>query len=217
MTTTVPESATEVVRRVHSMSYRFPEGFPGFRADVAWEVDDTTGEAGCAVRPGPHVELSETLPGSGWVAGELRSIMGHHQPVTAGRSRSSAPTHGGGANHSSPVVVELGDELDTSYGVRDDEIETLTRTMGERRFTIVVQERMATPDHTSLATRYAVFFWDVETGALAEVDSYHDVWAPVVDGLLLPVSREVVRGTSQGIVNRRLALSGHELVTGARS
>lgn len=212
MSASVQESAADVVRRVHARSYRYPESFGGFRAEVAWDVDGAVGETLCSVAPGPRVELGEATPGSPWVCEELRSIMGHHQHVLRDRGAGN-PTHGGqgAGHHRSPIVVELGDELDSSYGVRGDEIETLTRTMGERRFTIVVQERADTPDGTSLASRYTVFFWDAATGALAEVDCYHDRFVSV-DELLLPASREVVRGTASGIVNRRLTLGNHELL-----
>ena len=113
-------------------------------------------------------------------------------------------------------MVELDDEYGSSYRVSDDEISTVTRTLGERRFTIVVHERLQASDGTGLPTSFSVFYWDAASGALASAEAYRDV-AVEVEGILLPASRTIVRGTSDGLAVRSLELTGHELVTGDRS
>src|SRR5262245_11582222 len=120
------------------------------------------------------------------------------------------------SGHPLGTVVEMDDEYGSSYRVSGDEISTVTRTLGERRFTIVVHERLQAPDGTGLPTSFSVFYWDAATGALASAEAYRDI--PVdVHGILLPASRTIVRGTSEGLAVRSLELTGHELVAGDRS
>jgi hypothetical protein len=221
-----PENAADaLVRRAHAGAYRYPTDFAGFRASVEWQVDGRSGSGTVITRIGPETENGIDIElesdavddGRAWVERELRSIVGHRRAtayeLADGRH---AKRMGEDSGHPLGTVVEMDDEYGSSYRVSDDEISTVTRTLGERRFTIVVHDRLQAPDGTGLPTSFSVFYWDAASGALASAEAYRDV--PVeVDGILLPASRTVVRGTSEGLAVRSLELTGHELVAGGRS
>jgi hypothetical protein len=202
--------ADELVRGAHARAYRYPPGFEGFCAELAWRTEQGSGGTTVVARTGPEVELDG---GSGdepeWVVGELRSIVGHRQ--------HSEYEHGDGSHdgkrltsstHMLGELVELGDSLDSSYRVAGGEISTVTRTMGNRRFTIVVHERSPMPDGRTLPTSFTVFFWDEESGALTATEAYRDEVVEV-DGVFLPARRRVVRGDEDGLTVRELELSEH--------
>jgi hypothetical protein len=201
-------SADELVRRAHERAYRYPEAFAGFSATVATRVDGRDGVGEVVARPGPDVELR--LEGEdadrAWVERELRSIVGHRQASTYERGDGrhvkrvlDEPSHPLG------VLVELGDEYGSSYRVSGNELAAVTRTMGERRFTIVVHERAEIGDGTALPTSFTVFYWDAASGALAATEAYRDR-AVEVGTVFLPKSRVIVRGDADGLSVRSVEL-----------
>jgi hypothetical protein len=210
--------ADELVRRAHARAYRYPETFAGFRAAVRSNVDGRAAEGTVVARPGPQIELELEAAAEddrAWVERELRSIVGHRQ--------ASAYERGDGrhdkrlveeAAHPLGVLVELGDDYASSYRVAGDELSAVTRTMGERRFTIVVHERFETGEGTALPTSFTVFYWDAASGALAATEAYRDS-ATAVGGVFLPASRVIVRGDSDGLSVRSLQLSDHATVDGS--
>ena len=162
---------------------------------------------------GPEVELEgesgEDDPD--WVVRELRSIVGHRQVSEYETGDGAHEKRLAATGHVLGEPVELGDSLESSYRVAGDEISTVTRTMGGRRFTIVVHERFVVPDGRAVPTSFTVFFWDAETGALTATEAYRD------DGRRrrrhlppgLPAGR--ARGRS-GLSVRELELSEHALL-----
>jgi hypothetical protein len=209
--------ADELVRRAHARAYRYPEAFAGFSAGVRWQVDDRSGEGVVVARPGPEIELDLDAPEAdrGWVERELRSIVGHRQASAYergdGRHAKRIAEEDG---HPLGTLVELGDEYDSSYRVSHEQLTAVTRTMGGRRFTIVVHERVETPDGRGLPVSFTVFYWDAESGALTATEAYRDDTVDV-DGVLLPRSRTIVRGDGDGLAVRSLRLSGHALLAGS--
>jgi Protein of unknown function (DUF3386) len=211
------EQAAEVLlRQAHARAYRYPETFAGFEAELTWEFDERAGRGHVTARPGPEIELEVDADGSDreWVERELRSIVSHRQASTyESRDGRHAKRIGEESSHPLGVLIELGDEYDSSYRVSGNELAAVTRTLGGRRFTIVVHERAAMPDGSGLPTAFTVFYWDADTDALAATEAYRDT-AAETDGIFLPQSRTIVRGDSDGLSVRRLALTGHELLEG---
>jgi len=70
--------ADSLVRQAHARAYRYPGGFEGFRAELAWRTDDASETGAVLARTGPEVELQgdsfEEAPNS--VVKELPSIVG---------------------------------------------------------------------------------------------------------------------------------------------
>lgn len=210
------QAADALLRQVHARAYRYPETFSGFRAEIGWQIDERAGEGQVTARQGPEIELvlDADDPDREWVEKELRSIVAHRQASTyESRDGRHAKRIGEDSSHPLGQLVELGDEYDSSYRVSGEELSAVTRTLGGRRFTIVVHERAAMPDGSGLPTAFTVFYWNAETGSLAATEAYRDT-ATDVGGVFLPQSRTIARGDDDGLSVRRLVLTGHELLEG---
>jgi Protein of unknown function (DUF3386) len=211
------QSADALLRQAHARAYRYPAEFKGFRAELTWRVDERSGAGGAVASPGPEIELGLDAPESdrAWVERELRSIVAHRQASAYderdGRHAKRTVDHGA---HPLGTLVELVDEYGSSYRVAGDQLSAVTRSIGDRRFTIVVHERAVMPDGTGLPTSFTVFYWNAESGRLSATEAYRDA-AVEVDGVYLPQSREIVRGDDEGLSVRSLALTGHELLEGS--
>lgn len=213
MTVTGAESAADgLIRRAHGRAYRYPASFVGFEAELSWWTDDALGAARVVALPGPSIEIDGDEAAPGWVEKELRSIVGHRQAsdYDEGDGRS-AKRLAESSGHVLGDLVELEDQLGSSYRVSGDDISTVTRTMGGQRFTIVVHDRQEVAGGRAVPTSFTVFFWDAESGALQASEAYRDAVVEV-GGLFLPAARRVVRADSTGLSVRELALSGHALL-----
>jgi Protein of unknown function (DUF3386) len=209
------QAADALLRQVHARAYRYPEAFSGFRAELAWQLDERAGEGHVIARPGPEIELvlDAADPDREWVEKELRSIVAHRQASTYESRDGHAKRVEDDSSHPLGQLVALGDEYDSSYRISGEELSAVTRTLHGRRFTIVVHERAAMPDGSGLPTAFTVFYWNAESGALAATEAYRDT-AVDIGGTFLPQSRTIVRGDDDGLSVRRLVLSGHELLEG---
>jgi uncharacterized protein DUF3386 len=205
------ERADALVRGAHARVYRYPDTFEGFEARLTWRTDQSSGAGTVVARRGPAVDVADDASAElDWVTKELRSIVGHRQfnEYDAGDGRHDKSL---GSAHVLGEVVELGDSMDSSYRVDSGEISTVTRTMGGRRFTIVIHDRRSFEDGRTLPTTFSVFYWDAETGALTATEAYRDEVAEV-GGIQLPALRRVVRADADGLSVRELALSEHALL-----
>jgi hypothetical protein len=211
------DEADQRIRRAHARAYRYADGFTGFTADLAWATDGASGTGSVVARRGPAVELAgvDAPEARAWVERQLTSIVGHRQPSDYERGDGRHAKRLAATGHVLGDVVELRDELASSYAVRGDDITTVTRTMGEHRFTIVVHERREVAGG-AVPTSFTVFYWDRETGALRATEAYADAVVEV-GAYFLPASRRIVRGDEQGLSARELTLSGHALLDGDAS
>jgi len=206
------DEADQRIRRAHERAYRYADGFTGFSADITWATDAESGTGSVVARRGPVVELAGvgSPDAHGWVERQLRSIVGHRQPSDYEKGDGRHAKRLAATGHVLGDVVEMEDKLESAYGVRGDDITTVTRTMGEHRFTIVVHERREV-DGGAVPTSFTVFYWDRETGALRATEAYADEVVQVGE-YFLPASRRIVRGDEHGLSAHELTLTGHALL-----
>jgi hypothetical protein len=206
--------ADALVRGAHARAYRYPEGFSGFRAEVVASCEGRESVGEVVARPGPEIELTMSEAESvdaQWVERELRSIIGHRQPLAYERSDGRhAKRVVEDTGHPLGVLVELDDEYSSAYRLFDGAVASVSRTLGERRFTIVVHERRETGDGTAVPTSFTVFYWAVGGDALTATEAYRDTVVDV-EGVLLPRSRVIVREDADGLSVRRLSLREHAI------
>jgi Protein of unknown function (DUF3386) len=208
-------SADDVLRRAHEASYRLPEGFPGFRAELRLSGPvDGAGEV--AIRPRSRPRLTIDLPETDakWLEHELSSLGVHrfHRPYEAADGPTEKRLETDDRNPHGDLIV-LEDAMGSSYRVGDGLINEISRTHGGGRFTIAIQDRAEAPGGTQVSTAFTVFHWAAEGGHLSRVDAYSDAYVDV-GGLLLPARRRIASASEDGLVVRQIELGAHEILNG---
>lgn len=201
-----PRTADGVLEDAHRRAYRFPDGFAGFTADVAWETDDEHGSGAVDVAlTGADVDITTDAPD--WVARQLSSIVSHRaaRPYADGDGALDKEL---GEDGPLGAHVSLADSMDSSYVVGSEGIELVTRTHGGSRFTIAIQQRELTDDGRHLPTAFTVAFWSLD-GTLVASEAHSDAYVRL-DGTLVPGTRTIVRADDSGLSVRKLVLSNHE-------
>ena len=206
--------AHDLLRAVHEATYRFPEGFPGFGADVAFQREALTAAGTLRVRSPREVVLAIDLDEADktWLRREIASMVGHRWPLSyEAADGRHALRLGPDEGHVLGRLVRHADDATSFYRVRDGQIVQAVRRMGDRRVAITTQDHLATGDGRVLPTEYAVDYWDAATGRLTRADTYSDRYI-VVANVYLPASRRVVTADDAGMTTRRFTLARHHLL-----
>lgn len=219
-TATAPNEAHALLKDAHGRSYRFPEGFHGFTADVTITraVGDTvTTASGTATVAGPRaiqVEIDGDEGLAGWVKQELGSMAGHRWPTSYEESDGRYELAlGDGADH--PLGQELtfeNDPFSSAYRVAGGAISQVTRSMGPMRFTITMLRHEVAADGRSLPSEFTVSYWNTKEGRLVRADGYRDRYAEI-DGISVPAERTVITAEDGGFTTHRLVISNVQLLT----
>ncbi len=208
-------AAHALLRSAHDHGYRFPADFGGFEADLAYTGPQERTTGAVRVSGSRSVELTILTNDAtrGWLRRELGSMVGHrwHLPY---EQADGANTLELGEDEDDPLGVTIDvrhDKYDSSYRVLDGETSQVNRTMGKVRFSIQIQARDEAQDGRTLPAHFTVFYWESRSGRLSRADAYRDVYGPV-DGVSLPISRQIISASDEGIVTSRMDLSNHRLL-----
>jgi hypothetical protein len=206
-------------------------GFPGFTAAIEINHDGKRVQGHVDVDAKGHVRLK--VPGGEaqtWAKQQLASLVGHR--LDSGGDRQT-PCAFVGNNTEHPLgraVRVLGDEMHSSFRIRDRQILEVNRHMSDSRFTITVLENRVTPEKKFLPASFVVNTWDVHGGRLRSSEAHHTTWVrvghfdlpqtlTVVTALPgSPASGTAATGTAPAangggsLQARSLKLSGHHLL-----
>lgn len=206
--------AREVLRRAFESTYRWKPDFKGFRARLAIR------EAGKQTEGDVLVELPETVEVSlsdgdaqKWAEGQI-GMMAVHRGRRAFEQADGRHTLTLGEIDGHPLgrlLLIHGDGMNSRYRILANQIRQINRSMGPARFTINVEDSTATTDGRRLTTRYTVYYFNPQDGAIKQVDSITDVHA-VVDGVYLPGTRRVIGAENGAVRVRMMEFSGHQLL-----
>ncbi|MGC4108757.1 MAG: DUF3386 family protein [Thermomicrobiales bacterium] len=219
-TVSVPNEAHAMLKEAHGRSYRFPEGFHGFTADVTITRaagEEVTSASGTVTVAGPRamqvaIEGDEQL--AGWVKQELGSMAGHRWPTSYEESDGRYELElGDGADHPlGPELTFQNDPFNSAYRVADGAISQVTRSMGPMRFTITMLRHETAADGRSLPSEFTVSYWNTKEGRFVRADGYRDRYA-VVDGVSVPAERTVITAEDGGFTTNRMVVSNVRLLT----
>lgn len=208
-------AAHELMRIAHDHSYRYPEDFGGFEAKLTYSgpEGESVGTVKVTSARSMDITILTTDAARGWLRRELGSMVGHrwHMPYEEADGAHELEL---GDDEDNPLGVTVDvqqDNYDSSYRILGREISQVNRAMGKIRFSIQIQSRDEAPDGRSLPSHFTVFYWDTENERFNRSDVYHDVYEPV-DGIPLPISRQIISGADNGITTRRMVLSEHRLL-----
>lgn len=211
--------AHALLRDAHDAGYHLPVDFAGFRARLTGWV---AGEAidGAVTVHGPRAiefEVGEAAADP-WVQRELASMVGHrwHLPYEQADGKHTLSLD---PNAADPLGQRIGihdDSYESSYRVSGGQIVQVNRTMGPRRFSILIQERVTVDDGRHLPNHFTVTFWDTSSERLVRSDVYEDRYS-AVGQVWLPSRRRVISATDEGFSVQHFELSDHELLTGGEA
>ena len=188
--------ADSLVRRAHARAYRYPGGFEGFRAELAWRTDDASGRASRALRARGRGRAPGRERGGGARLGGQGAPLDRRPPpvqrVRKRRRRAREAARGDRARaRRDRRARRLARVLVPRGGRRD-----LDRDADDGR--PALHHRGARPvrraDGRAVPTSFSVFYWDAETGALTATEAYRDAVVDV-DGIFLPSPGASCAGT----------------------
>jgi hypothetical protein len=92
-----------------------------------------------------------------------------------------------------PLILLLGDSMNSSQRVKDGKLVQVNRVMGGKRFSIAVTEFEKAPDgHRVYPAAFTVTWWDAATGNKLEKQRYTTQGFHLVDGQMFPKAETVV-------------------------
>jgi len=206
--------ARDLLRRAFEKTFRWPQGFKGFTADLTCEEGGRISEGTVTVRSVRDVTVRlghEDL--KKWAEGQIGMMAVHRGPRSFEESDGKYSLTLGEEDHHpmGRLLIINGDGMNSRYRIHDDRIAQINRSMERVRFTINVEDSLATGDGKNLTTRYAVFYFSPMDGALRQVETYWDGHA-VVNGVYLPGIRRVSFNENGAVITRLLRFEHHRLL-----
>jgi hypothetical protein len=205
--------ARELLRRAFEQTARWPADFKGFKADLTVNVDGKEFKGEATVRSAQDVSILLDDPDiQKWATGTIAMIAVHRGPRTFEQSDGkSVLTLERGAGHPMGQTILIHDTLNSHYRVKDDRITQINRSMGPMKFTINVEDSALTQDHKYLTTRYTVYYFNPQNGALTNVESFSDAHVRVGQADL-PASRRILSAENGRVSVKTLTFSNHHLL-----
>jgi hypothetical protein len=202
-------NARELLQRAFETTARWRADFAGFTASLVGNDDGVEHAGTLHVVPPRTVEV--TLPEAGlqeWAQQQLASMVGHRGYRSFDQSDGKyVLTLGPEDAHPLGRLVNIyGDGMNSRYRVRDERIYQIHRATDRFKFTINIEDTMATSTGKVLTTRFTVYYFAPSTGQLTQVESFADAYTEV-HGVVLPQSRRVTYAENGETRVRELILS----------
>jgi hypothetical protein len=189
--------------------------FPGFTADLEVNFDGKTAKGKVMVSEKGRVELE--LDGKEVDAARvatakdaLASLVGHRMPSAGGRQTPCSFGEEASENPQGKLILVVDDKHHSSYRIRDQQILSVTRQMGDTRFTITMLENRLNEEKRVLPVSYVVNYWDTKTNALDHTTAHHQTWKRV-GAYDLPQTMDELTAGSGKLESYCLKLSNHKL------
>jgi hypothetical protein len=207
-------AARDLLRRAFENTFRWPQGFKGFMADLTCQEGGRISEGSVTVRSAREVMVQfEHEDLKKWAEGQIGMIAVHRGPRSFEESDGKySLTLGVEDQHPMGRLLMIhGDGMNSRYRIHDDRITQINRSMERVKFTINVEDSLTTSNGKALTTRYAVFYFSPVDGALRQVETYSDNHA-VVNGNYLPAIRRVSFNENGIVITRLLRFEHHRLL-----
>ena len=205
--------AREILKRANEKTYRWPDGFKGFSADLIVRQAGKTSKGRVELKSARELSVKMDDPEiQEWAEGQIAMMAVHRsaRPFQESDGKYSL-TLGEDDSHPMGQLINInGDGMNSHYRVQDDRITQINRRMERMAFTINVEESLVTPDSRNLTTRYTVYYFSPKDNRLTNVESYTDHHA-VVEGIHLPGMRRISFVADQQVVTRSLEFLNHTL------
>ncbi|MEC7641635.1 MAG: DUF3386 family protein [Nitrospinota bacterium] len=202
----------EALREVFQNTARWPEGFKGFTADIAVNMDGKEEKGTVCVKGPKEIEVSlkdEKL--KEFAAENLASIAMHRGPRSFEESDGKYKLQFGdnGEHPLGRSVIMGGDGMSSFYRIRDGRIRQINRKTPRMSFTINIEDSVKTQEDKYLTSRYTVYYFNPENGSLKDVESYSDTYTRVGDADL-PETRRIINCENGAVSVNAMKLDSHK-------
>ncbi len=208
--------AGEMLRQAREARATWDATFPGFEADLSVRLDDAEPVTG-TVRVAADGSLELELPegeAHDWALRQLRSEVMHRidRPSPFPSDAEFASESEEDAQHPLGRLIRLsGDQFESSYRIKNNEMLEVNRSMGDSRFSNKVLLTEENEEGKSLPRVFTLTYWDTKTGALQRVETFSVTWAR--QGRFdLPATRVQVVSEDDSAAVHALELSNHRLL-----
>ena len=175
-------AAYALLKAAHDARQVLPVNLTGLTAEVVFDDDGKQSTGTLTYRPQGKSEVQVAglaEEPKAWLDDQVLSMLGHRRggdfaqgdgrfPITFGAEGSASKRWG--------RLVQLNDNFQSAYRVRDNKVVEVTRTMGNLRFTISVLETIQAETGKYLSEHFIVSYRDARTGALQEVQGFRDAY-----------------------------------------
>jgi hypothetical protein len=191
--------------------------FPGFSAELGGQLDGRPFTGKVTIQKDGSVEVQTDDPvAKPWVQDQLDSLVLHrlaqpssdssdaHQPRL--RFADEADLHPLGR-----LLAVEGDQMGSSYRIKDGQITVVNRRMGKQNMTITVLDNDKNADGRFLPHSYVVHYWDAASGKLNKVETFQER-SRRVGTWDLPASRSILTASDGGLSVKFVEFSKHTLL-----
>jgi hypothetical protein len=207
-----PDSADAVLQRAHQARACWGPSFPGFTADIVVRGEQLRVSGKLDVSSDGTVTLDlPPGPPRDWASSQLRSLVMHRGLNGPTELEPGAKFLEPESDHPLGRLIQLSDDrMGSAYRIKADQILEVNRTMGDRKFSNRILANTRNPEGKLLPLAFTVAYWNVATGKLERVETFHDTWTRV-GHLDLPVTHTQITAADGTSSVKQLELSNHQL------
>jgi len=128
------------------------------------------------------------------VKDHIGSLISHRTPPAPGKPQQASPatTIVVEDDERGPLIMTVGDPMNSTQRIKDSKMVQVNRQMGGKRFTIDVTEFEKSADDRYCPSAFTVTWWDAATGKRVEKQSYSTQGFYTPNGQLFPQAEKVV-------------------------
>lgn len=200
--------AIQLLNEAHAARAAWGKDFPGFAADAVFQYGGKEVRGTITVDREYKITYALGDPeAEKALQGSFGSLIMHRR----GGSPKYAANWRDNEVHPMGRAINLNDESESFYRIRDRQIMQVNRLMGPLRFTTNVLENERTPGNTFLPRAWTVSYYNRETGALVRTSATFSTWAWVGQVFVPAILETVNAGPDKNDVTE-LRLSNHRLL-----
>jgi hypothetical protein len=190
--------------------------FPGFTAELSGHVDGRPFAGTATVKNNGAVEIQTDDPvAKSWLQDQLDSLVMHRIAQASESADAHQPRLRFADDDDDHPLGRLlavdGDQMGSSYRIKNQQITVVIRRMGKQNMTITVLDSDKNADGRFLPHSYVVHYWDAATGKLNRVETFQER-SLRVGSWDLPVLRSIVTASDSGLSVKVVNLSKHALL-----
>ena len=191
--------AAALLQQAAKTRYTWSPEISAVSGKFTWEKDGSSGAGTFRSVLHKRDGLTITADGNAEIPDEVKDHIGstimHRVPPAPGAPERPQPASVIVVEDESrgPLILLLGDSMNSSQRVKDGMLVQVNRVMGGKRFTIDVTKFEKSPDGTRVyPSDFAVTWWDAANGTKLEKQKYTTQGFHLLDNQMFPKAERVV-------------------------